>query len=181
MENESKKTQPTKKEVEDSLSDEDRVLKENLELLVARVCEVTKSDDEIVIQKNALEALRKEIRSSTTSMTSVPKPLKFLRPHYPKMKQFYLESIPANHSNKPQFADVLSILAMTLGNDEERDSLRFRMEGAKESVGSYGHEYVRNLAGEVTREFAARREAGRDTSDLSVMRRSLYLFLILLF
>jgi len=37
----------------------------------------------------ALENLRTQIRSSTTSMTSVPKPLKFLRPHYDTLKQVY--------------------------------------------------------------------------------------------
>lgn len=37
----------------------------------------------------ALEELRRLIRSSTTSMTSVPKPLKFLRPHYGKLKETY--------------------------------------------------------------------------------------------
>jgi len=37
----------------------------------------------------ALESLRTQIRSSTTSMTSVPKPLKFLRPHYDTLKQVY--------------------------------------------------------------------------------------------
>lgn len=37
----------------------------------------------------ALEELRRQIRSSTTSMTSVPKPLKFLRPHYGKLKEIY--------------------------------------------------------------------------------------------
>lgn len=37
----------------------------------------------------ALEELRRLIRSSTTSMTSVPKPLKFLRPHYGKLKEIY--------------------------------------------------------------------------------------------
>lgn len=37
----------------------------------------------------ALEELRRHIRSSTTSMTSVPKPLKFLRPYYGKLKEIY--------------------------------------------------------------------------------------------
>jgi 26S proteasome regulatory subunit N1 len=41
------------------------------------------------IQRTALEALKKEIRSSTTSMTSVPKPLKFLRAHYETLKKFH--------------------------------------------------------------------------------------------
>jgi len=36
-----------------------------------------------------LEKLRLMIRSSTTSMTSVPKPLKFLRPHFDSLKEVY--------------------------------------------------------------------------------------------
>lgn len=32
---------------------------------------------------------RQEIRTSTSSMTSVPKPLKFLRPHYGTLKTYY--------------------------------------------------------------------------------------------
>lgn len=39
--------------------------------------------------RQALECLRTEIRASTTSMTSVPKPLKFLRPHYGTLKKAY--------------------------------------------------------------------------------------------
>ena len=37
----------------------------------------------------ALESLRTLIKASTTSMTSVPKPLKFLRPHYDTLKAVY--------------------------------------------------------------------------------------------
>ena len=42
-----------------------------------------------MLYKQALECLRTEIRASTTSMTSVPKPLKFLRPHYGTLKKVY--------------------------------------------------------------------------------------------
>ena len=38
---------------------------------------------------STLNQLRVKIRASTTSMTSVPKPLKFLRPHYPTLKTVY--------------------------------------------------------------------------------------------
>ena len=53
-------------------------------------------------------------------MTSVPKPLKFLRKHYDKLKQFYEgEKLKANsnllsHDNgktKMLYADILSVLA----------------------------------------------------------------------
>ena len=39
----------------------------------------------------ALEDIRVEIRSATSSMTSVPKPLKFLRPHFDLFKKYYEE------------------------------------------------------------------------------------------
>lgn len=45
----------------------------------------------------ALEELRRLIRSSTTSMTSVPKPLKFLRPHYGKLKEIYEGMAPGEN------------------------------------------------------------------------------------
>ncbi len=100
----------------DLQSVEDQKLKESLELLVTRIMEV-KADGKLAsaasdpnapvfkdskeayahavgVQKLALEALRKEIRTSTTSMTSIPKPLKFLRPHYEPLKAYW-ESMPS--------------------------------------------------------------------------------------
>eukprot|EP00965_Chrysotila_dentata_P105542 3485817-Pleurochrysis_carterae.AAC.1 len=40
------------------------------------------SDPEPELRKAALNSMISEIRTSTSSMTSVPKPLKFLRTHY---------------------------------------------------------------------------------------------------
>jgi len=48
------------------------------------------------LYKPALESLRTHIRASTTSMTSVPKPLKFLRPHYDTMKEVHEKIINAD-------------------------------------------------------------------------------------
>lgn len=49
------------------------------------------------LYRPALEELRRQIRSSTTSMTSVPKPLKFLRPHYAKLKEIYQNMAPGEN------------------------------------------------------------------------------------
>jgi 26S proteasome regulatory subunit N1 len=65
------------------LSEEDQKLKDELEFLVDKAINET----DIGLQRNALEHLAKEIKTSTSSMTSVPKPLKFLRPHYDKLKE----------------------------------------------------------------------------------------------
>jgi 26S proteasome regulatory subunit N1 len=129
------------------LSDEDRALKEKLDLLVERAC-----DPNPGLAKLALETIRVEIRSATSSMTSVPKPLKFLRSHYPALKQ-HLEKLPDSSENAKFLADVLSVLAMTLGDEDIRESLHFKLRGTPEAPHLWGHEFVRHLAGEIAREY----------------------------
>ena len=58
-------------------------------------------------------------------MTSVPKPLKFLRAHYEGLKTQY-GNLPASNANRPALADVLSVLAITSGKEGERESLHYR-------------------------------------------------------
>lgn len=45
--------------------------------------------------------------------------------------------------HQTDLADVLSVLAMTMGKEGERESLKYKLEASKEPVGSWGHEYVR--------------------------------------
>jgi len=134
-----------KKREEDELSEEDKQLKEELELCVTRL---TEADEKL--WSSALSSMTSLIRASTTSMTSVPKPLKFLRPHYDTMKTVYEKM---SGSVKVQCADVVSVLAMTMS--EERECLKFKMLGNTETqeIELWGHEYVRHLAGEVVIEF----------------------------
>ncbi|KAJ8905956.1 hypothetical protein NDN08_002457 [Rhodosorus marinus] len=130
------------------LSQEDLEKKEQLEMLVER-----SQDPDPAIQKQALETIRSEIRSATASMTSVPKPLKFLRPLYPKMKEFF-GTMP-DSDNKVFMADVLSVLAMTMADENTTESLDFKLMGSKDAPQTWGHEYVRHLCGEIRREYAA--------------------------
>ena len=67
-----------------ALSPEDQKLKESLELQVER-----SRDADGGVQVAALKMMGEAIRTATSSMTSVPKPLKFLRPHYDGMVEFY--------------------------------------------------------------------------------------------
>lgn len=94
------------------------------------------------IQKAAIDAMTKEIRTSTSSMTSVPKPLKLLKPHYEIIKKTY-EKYSASSPNKIALADVLSVLAMTMAKPNTRESLQFKLLGSKEAITLWGHEYVR--------------------------------------
>lgn len=145
----SKVTKKKDEKKEEDLSDEDLALKQQLELYVERV-----QDAEQGVQKLALESMRQEIRTATSSMTSVPKPLKFLRPHYGSLKAFF-ETMPESDLKK-YLADILSVLALTMSAEGERESLKYRLLGSEGDIGSWGHEYVRNLAGEISQEFAKR-------------------------
>lgn len=127
---------------DEDLSEEDLALKQQLELYVERV-----QDADQGLQKVALESMRQEIRTSTSSMTSVPKPLKFLRPHYGTLKSFY-DTMPVSDLKK-LLADILSVLALTMSAEGDRESLKYRLLGSEGDIGSWGHEYVRNLAGEI--------------------------------
>ncbi|KAM3287194.1 26S proteasome non-ATPase regulatory subunit 2 A isoform X1 [Capsicum chacoense] len=144
---------------DEDLSEEDLALKQQLELYVERV-----QDADPGLQKVALESMRQEIRTATSSMTSVPKPLKFLRPHYGTLKGFY-EKMP-DSDLKTLLADILSVLALTMSAEGERESLKYRLLGSQGDIGSWGHEYVRNLAGEIGQEYAKRQSEEAPIDDL---------------
>jgi len=129
---------------EQEMTEEDKLLIEELNMLVERLVEPDAS-----LYRNALESLRTLIRSSTTSMTSVPKPLKFLRPHFDTLKQVYAKI--TDKETKGFCADVISVLSMTMS--ESRECLKFRLLGSVEDIGSWGHEYVRHLASEISQEW----------------------------
>ncbi|XP_062007686.1 26S proteasome non-ATPase regulatory subunit 2 homolog A isoform X1 [Rosa rugosa] len=141
---------------DEDLSDEDLALKQQLELYVERV-----QDPDPGLQKVALESMRQEIRTSTSSMTSVPKPLKYLRPHYGTLKAYY--ETMSDSDLKKYLADILSVLALTMSAEGERESLKFRLLGSDGDIGSWGHEYVRNLAGEIAQEYAKRQLQSDET------------------
>lgn len=176
----------------EEMNKEDRELKERLELAVERLREPNPE-----LQRAAMELLRKEIREATSSMTSVPKPLKFLSKHWGPLKAFYktiggqisilagpppsspkegeaagkkadtnsttpnstvTTTVVATDENRRLFADVLSVLAMTMGTPSQRETLRYKLVGNTSDVDSWGHEYVRHLAGEIAAEWNARKE-----------------------
>ena len=204
----------------DSLSEEDRELKERLETCVETVANVAQEPAVTThLRLAALQIMVQELRTATSSMTSVPKPLKFLRPHYPLLKVTYEKlagtiakstttTTEAAATTTPpmalegeelefraRLADVLSVLAMTLSSSptammEPRESLKFKLGAVKDhaqmkkgkddkmqtdddedetdevkkkkkkeeddNLGSWGHEFVRSLAGEIGQEYNAR-------------------------
>jgi len=71
---------------------------------------IKQGDEQLIIP--ALQQLRSIIRESTTSMTSIPKPLKYLRNKYNDLKAAHLAI--KNEKIKRDLADIISILAMTI-------------------------------------------------------------------
>jgi 26S proteasome regulatory subunit N1 len=145
------------KEDKAALSEEDQALKERLDLLVQQL-------QETVTLETALEQLQQEVRGATTSMTSIPKPLKLLKPHYPAIKAFYLTLSPA--PAKTRLANFLSVLAVTMAVPEEREMLKFLLEGDRSDLINWGQDYVRNLAGEIKDEATLRLTTSGSMDDL---------------
>lgn len=128
------------------------------------------------LYKPALEAMKTSIKTSTSSMTAVPKPLKFLRPHYDPLRELY-EAWPEGE-NKASLADVLSVIGMTFSDEDRQDTLKYRLLSPSEDIGSWGHEYTRHLAleiGEVHAKRVAADEPVRDLIDLSLVLVPLFL------
>ncbi|CAH0715457.1 unnamed protein product, partial [Brenthis ino] len=148
-ENKKEKADPTPAP-NDDLSEEDKRLQEELNMLVEKLV-----GSEVDLYLPALQMLTNLIRTSTTSMTSVPKPLKFLREHYPALKEVY-EKIE-DEKTKKFCADVVSVLAMGVSGSpdaaEKRECLKYCLLGTMSNVGEWGHEYVRQLEGEIAEEW----------------------------
>ena len=159
-------------DVPEELNEEDRKVKDELDMLVERLTENDES-----LYKPALEAIKTSIKTSTSSMTAVPKPLKFLRPHYQKLCETYEKW--AASENKDSLADTLSVLGMTYSDDEDRrDTLKYRLLAPSSDIGSWGHEYMRHLALEIGDEREKRLDEEQDTSDLTNLALSLVPFFL---
>ncbi|KAF2755325.1 26S proteasome non-ATPase-like protein regulatory subunit 2, partial [Pseudovirgaria hyperparasitica] len=155
----------------EELSEEDQQLKNELEMLVERLLE-----PDTKLYKPALEAIKNFIKTSTSSMTAVPKPLKFLRRHYENLEKAY-DAWPAS-DNKISFADVLSALGMTYSDEDRHDCLKYRLQSTTQDIGSWGHEYMRHLSLEIGQEFQTRLNDDKDTDDLTDLAITLVPFFL---
>ncbi|KAF3003659.1 proteasome regulatory particle base subunit [Curvularia kusanoi] len=168
------KTDGKDKKVEstgEELSEEDQQLKSELDMLVERILESDSS-----LYKPALNQIKEFIKTSTSSMTAVPKPLKFLRPHYENLEKQYA-SWPEGE-DKQSFADMLSVLGMTYSDEERLDCLKYRLQAPSTDLGSWGHEYMRHLALEIGREFQNRLNDDKSTDDVTDLGATLVPFFL---
>ncbi|XP_017779189.1 PREDICTED: 26S proteasome non-ATPase regulatory subunit 2-like [Nicrophorus vespilloides] len=131
---------PRKVEKTEELSEEDKELQDELKTLIDKI---VGADPHLV--HPALEMLKFLIRTSTTSMTSVPKPLKYLAPYYETLKEAHGKMV--NVAVKKQCADIISVLAMCPmgGTETPLESLKYCMLGTMQNIGDWGHEYVHHI------------------------------------
>ncbi|KAJ2819246.1 proteasome regulatory particle base subunit, partial [Coemansia furcata] len=141
------------KDEQDELSEEDQQLVSELEMIVERL-----KESSVDIHRSAMENLNNVIRSTTSSMTSVPKPLKYLKGHYATLIE--LHGTWSDERNKKSLASILSLLGMAYDKEGKRDCLRYRLLAGfgDGQISEWGHEYVRHLAMEIGEEFAAKVE-----------------------
>ncbi|KAF2834423.1 26S proteasome non-ATPase-like protein regulatory subunit 2 [Patellaria atrata CBS 101060] len=156
---------------EEELNEEDQQLKNELEMLVERLTESDAS-----LYKPALEAITNFIKTSTSSMTAVPKPLKFLRPHYEKLEKAYESWTEGD--DKASLADTLSVLGMTHSDETRHETLKYRLLAPSKDLGSWGHEYMRHLALEIGQEFVDRLNEDKPTEELVELAISLVPFFL---
>lgn len=145
----------TDKKVPESESEEDREIQSELKLIVERIM-----DKDMKLVSSAIDMLKYLIRTSTTSMTSVPKPLKYLNPYYLQLKETH--RLMEDETIKKNLADIISVLALgTAGGDiarKEHDCLRYCLMGTMTNIGDWGHEYIRQLENEIVQCWMSEKE-----------------------
>ncbi|KAK9664228.1 hypothetical protein RND81_14G027200 [Saponaria officinalis] len=162
-----KNTKEKDKKKDEHLSKEDLQLKQELELYVKNA-----QNPDVELQRAAIESMRQEVQRSISSMTSVPKTLKFLRPQYEALKSYY--DTMQDSELKRLLADILSGLALTMSTEGKRESLKYNLLGTDVDIELWGHEYVRNLAEEIRHEWAKLLEEDDFSKDLEYLAYDIF-------
>ena len=80
-------------------------MKEKLDLLTEQL-----GDKSQALRDHALAGLRQEVAGATSSMTSVPKPLKFMKIHYATLKEIYEKDTNQGFKVRLAFPPINQIL-----------------------------------------------------------------------
>lgn len=103
---------------------------------------------------NSYNLIKKEITSSTCTMTSIPQPLKFLRLHYDTIKSRYAalaEDVPI----KKHLSDLLAVIVMAV-TDTEDTQLQWVLSGTRMNITDWGQEFLRSLSADIAKEYEHR-------------------------
>ncbi len=64
------------------------------------------------------------------------------------------------------FADFVSVLGMVASDDDKPDCLTYCLQGSKLNLVSWGHEYLRCLAGQIGTQYQSRIEKSEPVDDI---------------
>lgn len=101
-------------------------------------------------------------------MTSVPKPLKYLQPHYETIKTFY--ATKWRGELQKEISDLLSVLSITAASESDSNQiLKYVLSGTRKNLDEWGNEYIRSLSGEVASDYNERLKKDESTEELNFL------------
>ena len=122
---------------------------------------------------NSYNMIKHEITTSTSSMTSIPRPLKFIRMHFEEIKDFYDKFIPASDKDKEyklMLSDLISVILTVINEKDEEGKeltmLSYVLSGTRKDITSWGIEYLRSLCSDIGQEYDNRLDKGEPTKEL---------------
>ena len=122
---------------------------------------------------NSYNMIKHEITTSTSSMTSIPRPLKFIRTHFTEIKDFYDKFIPSSEKDKEyklMLSDLISVVLSVVNEKDEEGKeltmLSYVLSGTRKDITSWGLEYVRSLCSDIGQEYDNRLDKGEPTKEL---------------
>jgi 26S proteasome regulatory subunit N1 len=76
------------------------------------------------------------------------------------------ETFPVGEMKK-KFSDILSVVGMVASEEEDsNDALKYCLTGTRTDLVTWGHEYLRALAGQIGAEYDRLSEESENTEDL---------------
>ena len=121
---------------------------------------------------NSYNMIKHEITTSTSSMTSIPRPLKFIRMHFEEIKDFYDKFIPASDKDKEyklMLSDLISVILTVINEKDEEGKeltmLSYVLSGTRKDLTSWGIEYIRSLCSDIGQEYVLRLDKDQPTND----------------
>ena len=129
------------------------------------------------LRLNAYNLIKNEITTATSSMTSIPRPLKFLRLHYEALKEYESKLDNKDNSFRMLLRDLLAVLVMVTPNTTDT-TLQWVLLGSKQNLTSWGQEFIRTLCGDIANEYMNRLDQERSFEDLLDLVQVIVPFLI---
>ena len=165
----SKPTNKKKKQASEDLSPEDQLLKEKIESLSEKICNLENSQD---ITLESIKELTIEVRKSTRLRTAIPKAMKFLKSHYSSLETAFDNLITG--TRKQHLADFLSLICNSLKEKYDNDCLKYLQQGTGTmDLEDLGEEFILTLSGDLANEYLNLLDEDKDVSEVHALTQKI--------